>query len=349
MPNTDDLIDDIDSLIRRDPARRGLIASEAQFGPLCPGHLAQAARSLAATGRNVGIVTGFFVPAANPPAAETDGPPGAVFLAAVLEGIGVETMLVTDQNCASAVRAAVTAARLKSTKVYVVADVTTPGSEAFLTSGPGELLTHLIAIERVGPSHTVESISRQTRVGACPQSEFEREVPPECRGHCHNMRGEPIDDFAAPLYRLFEDSHKYRSDLCTIGIGDGANEIGMGGIPWAELRRRLEGPQAPLIPCRVETDWNIIAGTSNWGAYALAASVALLRGRLDVLVPLDREREKWLIEQLVANGPAVDGVTRQQEPTVDGLPFLTYIQPLEGIRRLLFQQPAEQANKETSI
>ncbi|QDU43702.1 hypothetical protein Mal52_21780 [Symmachiella dynata] len=35
------------------------------------------------------------------------------------------------------------------------------------------------------------------------------------------------------------------------------------------------------------------------------------------------------------HGPAVDGVTRRQEPTVDGLPFLTYIQPLEGIRQLL--------------
>jgi hypothetical protein len=31
----------------------------------------------------------------------------------------------------------------------------------------------------------------------------------------------------------------------------------------------------------------------------------------------------------------VDGVTRRREPTVDGLPFLTYIQPWAAIRAKL--------------
>ena len=66
---------------------------------------------------------------------------------------------------------------------------------------------------------------------------------------------------------------------------------------------------------------------------ALAASVCLLRGRLDVLQPLTRERHREWLEYLVANGPAVDGVTGRREATVDGLPFLTYIQPWEGILR----------------
>jgi hypothetical protein len=38
---------------------------------------------------------------------------------------------------------------------------------------------------------------------------------------------------------------------------------------------------------------------------------------------------------MVAAGPAVDGVTRKREATIDGLPFETYIQPWDGIRRLL--------------
>jgi hypothetical protein len=45
--------------------------------------------------------------------------------------------------------------------------------------------------------------------------------------------------------------------------------------------------------------------------------------------------EERRLKALVQDGPAVDGVTRLQQPTVDGLPFLTYIQPWEGMRRVL--------------
>ncbi len=88
---------------------RGLISSEPLYGPLCPGHLAQAAANLTASCKHAAIVTGFFIPAADPPAAETDGPPGAVVLAIALEAIGAKATLVTDGNCAGAVRAAVAA------------------------------------------------------------------------------------------------------------------------------------------------------------------------------------------------------------------------------------------------
>src|SRR5205807_1527308 len=64
--------------------------------------------------------------------------------------------------------------------------------------------------------------------------------------------------------------------LPTIGVGDGGNEIGMGKIPWDVIRRNV--PNGGLIACRVPTDYLIVAGVSNWGAYALAAGVALLRG-----------------------------------------------------------------------
>jgi hypothetical protein len=149
------------------------------------------------------------------------------------------------------------------------------------------------------------------------------------------MRGEIIDDFAADLHLLFDEAARLFPDVRTIGIGDGGNEIGMGAIPWAELARRLAGEQAGWIPCRIAADWNIVAGTSNWGAQALAASVLLLRGRAEVAVPWDEQHEARVLEHLVAHGPAVDGVTRRREPTVDGIPFLTYIQPWLGMRRLL--------------
>ena len=160
-------------------------------------------------------------------------------------------------------------------------------------------------------------------------------VAPDSYNHCHNMRGKVIDEYSADMHLLFEELPDHRPECKTIGIGDGGNEIGMGAIPWEDLSRRLTGEQAGRVPCRIATDWNIIAGTSNWGGYALAAATLLLRGQQRLLQPWDREQQLRVLEQLVEKGPAVDGVTGRREPTVDGIPFLTYIQPWEGIRRLV--------------
>ena len=83
---------------------------------------------------------------------------------------------------------------------------------------------------------------------------------------------------AAPLSACSRKARAQSKSWKTIGIGDGGNEIGMGTVPWEELVRRLPRKEASAIPCRIATDWNIIAGTSNWGAFALAAAVALLAG-----------------------------------------------------------------------
>jgi len=339
------LIDQIDALIRRDPAARGLISSEPRHGPLCPGHLAQSAADLAASGRHVGIVTGFFVPDAQPPAAETDGPPGAIVLAIALESIGIPTTLVTDSHCAAALRAAASAAgwNLSSIAVCPSANgasandtlVTGAWADAFFEDGPGRTLSHLIAIERVGPSHDEESLVRQLRPGPPPRAEFLAAVPADHRNRCHNSRGNPIDSSTAPLHLLFEERPKRSNRLKTIGIGDGGNEIGMGMIPWEDLIRRLPRKEAACTPCRIATDWNIIAGTSNWGGFALAAATLVCAGRTDALALLDADFHRNLLERMVAEGPAVDGITRRPEPTVDGLPFATYIQTWLGIRRLL--------------
>jgi hypothetical protein len=333
------LIVDIESLINRDPARRGLISSATEFGPLCRGHLAQAASQIAEHARRVVIVTGFFIPRGDPPAAETDGPPGAVLLAAALTAIGIDVTIVTDSRCDSAVRATADAFGWPADRVQSFDRLDASTASDFVHEHHRAGLSHLIAIERVGPSHTRESVTKSPSPLAPHSSplldHFDRLCPPDHRNHCHNMRGEIIDDFAAELHLLFDQAARLFPDVRTIGIGDGGNEIGMGAIPWAELARRLSGEQAGWIPCRIATDWNIVAGTSNWGAQALAASVLVLRGRTEVAAPWDEQHEVRVLEHLVAHGPAVDGVTRRREPTVDGIPFLTYIQPWLGMRRLL--------------
>lgn len=339
-----DLIAQFDRFIRRDPAQRGLIGSEARFGPLCPGHLQAAAAHLAEHARRVAIVTGFYIPRGEPPAAETDGPPGALLLAQALRLAGIDVVVVTDGYCSVAVAAAARAVDFPAERLLryphpssasacsADADATSWRERFYSTVEP---LTHLIAIERVGPSHTLSSLTSQSRHDPAPVDRFEAAVALSQRDHCHNMRGEVIDEFAGDLHRLFEDAARFHPAVTTIGIGDGGNEIGMGAIPWEELERRLSGEQAGRIPCRVPCDWNIVAGTSNWGAYALAASVLWLRGQAELLQPFTVAREQRVLEAVVADGPAVDGVTRRREATVDGIPFLTYIQPWEGMRQVL--------------
>ena len=351
------LLNEFERFIHRDPARRGLCATEhneteqATMSRLGAGQLAAAAMDLARQARKVAIVTGFFIPHAQPPAAETDGPPGSLLLAHCLQALGIEAAVITDVPCAPAVRAAADGIGFPADRVLVSPLQAEPWCGEFWSSEFANGLTHLISIERVGPSHTPESVERQEAASELRgisnlkseisnlKSEisnldsFLTEVAPEHHDRCHNMRGICIDGHTAPLHLLFESRSSIHPAARTIGIGDGGNEIGMGAIPWAELRRRLSGEQAGRVPCRIACDFNIVAGTSNWGAMALAAGVCLLRDRLDVLQPWTRERHREWLEYLVTNGPAVDGVTGRREATVDGLPFLTYIQPWEGILR----------------
>jgi hypothetical protein len=343
-PAPSDHIREFEDCIRRDPAQRGLIATEPLFGPLCPGHLAEAAAHLAQFGKRVAIVTGFYIPAGDPPAAETDGPPGALLLAQSLLGMGIDCTVMTDGFCFSAVAAAANFAGFPGERLIrypyandsdTARDATARWRSDFFRCELDLGLSHLIAIERVGPSHTAASLARQTRAGAPPVEHFAEKVPPEHRDICHNMRGENIDPFAGDLHRLFEEVGDAAPQVKTIGIGDGANEIGMGSVAWEELERRLAGGQAPRVACRIATHWNIVAGTSNWGGYALAAAVALLRGQISAVAPFDCRQQQELLEEMVAAGPAVDGVTRRREATVDGLLFMNYITPWAAIRAKL--------------
>ncbi len=100
----------------------------------------------------------------------------------------------------------------------------------------------------------------------------------------------------------------------------------MGKIPETVIDRNI--PNGGQIACRVPTDHLIVAGVSNWGAYALAAGVAVLRGRRLPAALFDVERERDLLRIMVEEGPLVDGVTARATVSVDGLSFPDYARPL---------------------
>jgi hypothetical protein len=260
--------------------------------PEIRGDLGIAAHGIADTpGAGVVIVTGFLVPTATSPAAETDGPLGAAMLASVLDSVGIRTCLVTDDPCAPVVRAALDALpnghRINCASVPSGGQALPAMAELMAADfGLATAVTHLIFIERPGPN-------------ACGQYCTMRGVPLEC---------------VAPLEKLI------RPSVFSIGIGDGGNEIGMGKLRPSLLHAAIPG--AEQVACVVPTDSLIVGGTSNWGACSLAAALAAAEPswKETVLGVLDGAFMRPVIEAMVDAG-AVDGISGDSWMGVDGLPW----------------------------
>jgi hypothetical protein len=332
---SDSLLREIRDLIQVDVNRRGLATDpETNLINACPDDLAAACRSIAGTPQpSLCVVTGFYIPHAEPPAAETDGPLGAIFLARALVPLGVRVSLVTDVFCGPALTVGLEATGLP--QGVPLFSLLTPGYPLGVDHSIRVPVisdyTHLVALECVGPSHTLESLRAQPGCTRPAEDLFRIFVPAASRDRAHNMRGHDLSAHVFPMHTWFEMARE--RSIPTIGIGDGGNEIGMGKIPWEVIRRNV--PNGGLIACRVPTDHLIVAGVSNWGAYALAAGVALLRGaKLDPSL-FDVERERELLRIMVEKGPLVDGVTGKQTVSVDGLPFDDYVRPLRRIKEVL--------------
>jgi hypothetical protein len=313
--NVEQRLTAIRDLIQEDVGNRGLARDPAaNLISACPDDFAAACRGIAAAERpSVAILTGFYIAHADPPCGETDGPLGALCLARVLVPLGVRVTIFTDPFCRQALETGLEACGFDAAAVPVltVPPATHPW-DGWLKLDWTPLiellgLTHLIALERVGPSHV--------------------------DGHCYSMRGLDVTPYTHPAHLLIEDAARRQPRLTTIGIGDGGNEIGMGKVPWDVVRRNV--PNGGQIACRVATDHLIVAGVSNWGAYGLAAGVALLRGqRLDPAL-FDPERERALLRLMVEKGPLVDGVRGTLNVSVDGLDFDDYVKPLRRLAELV--------------
>jgi hypothetical protein len=343
----DERLDALRDLIQRDVGNRGLARDPADnLLTNCRGDFAAACRSIAEASRPIlGVVTGFPIVSVDPHRAETDGPLGAVFLARALDPLGIGVMIAADPNCREALRAGLSACGLAE-RVPVVTLPLEDDPDLYAgyfecwDSDPNRAYpvpTHYVAVERVGPSHTPESIAAQGSADPEVMLRFLAEAPEGSRDRCHNMRGRDVTEVTRPAQLLFDElsgeAFSEETRIRTIGIGDGGNEIGMGKMAWDTVRRNI--PSGGLVACRVPTDHLIVAGVSNWGAYALAAGVLLLRGEKGDVDLFHPERERDVLRVMVEHGPLVDGVTGRQTATVDGLTWEQYAEPLAAMARLL--------------
>ncbi len=122
-------------------------------------------------------------------------------------------------------------------------------------------------------------------------------------GGYYNMRGEDI----SPRTACF-DSFMNMARCPTIAVGDGGNEIGMGKV--SDALKDLN-----IVPAATSCDELIVADVSNWGAYGIISFLSVWSDR-DLL----KEINPLNILKYISEFGSVDGVTRINELTEDGLP-----------------------------
>jgi D-glutamate cyclase len=305
---TDEKLAAILAAVQTDPGNRGLARDpHDNLFTATKGDFEAACRSIAGhPDPSLAIVTGFFIPTAMPPAMETDGPLGTLFLYRAFKPLGIFTAFQSEPDCFPAFNAALELFDDRDQRLSSPGFAAKRSRLSSTYNNRVVTFTHLVALERVGPG---------------------------ANGRCHTMRGIDITDRIEPAHELFADDFEPEVVWETIGIGDGGNEIGMGKIPHETIVKNI--PNGDLIHCRVPTDHLIVAGVSNWGAYALAAGVYVLRGAKPPVDLFNPSREQQILEVMVREGPLVDGVTGKQTATVDGLTWEEYTKPLVRIREIL--------------
>lgn len=320
----DERIARLELAARADPGGRGL-ASAAPAGLLKP-----AAAALAGAGR-VLIVTGFCVRRAM--IGETDGPPGAASLASALTGLGKSVAVLTDRWSLALVGAALRAQGLRT----ALGDAQAAASAADELPGAAGPAASAAAAET--PTPTVLVYAFEDEAGALaaaaafgPDLALAIERPGSAPdGSRYSMRGAVLDDIVPAADALFAPAEGGRA-WATVAVGDGGNELGMGGLREACAPAISQGA---LVFCAAAADYPVAAGVSNWGAYALAAAAALITGGREaaraVLPPPEAERAA--LSAVTAAG-GVDGVSGLPADGVDGLSAAAYFAPILDMHAL---------------
>lgn len=141
---------------------------------------------------------------------------------------------------------------------------------------------------------------------------------PAANGRYFNMKREDISEHCA----AFEECMRL-ANCPTVAIGDGGNEIGMGNVIDTIAKLDIE---ASASYC----DELVVADVSNWAAYGIIAFFERWSGK-DLLAQCNPRQS---LEFLSRNG-SVDGVTRRNTLTEDGLDAAEGVQLIERIQALL--------------
>jgi len=267
------------------------------------------------------ILTGFPVIGSDGnPHGETDGPAGGAEIACTLALLGSRVWLATDETAYPVLKAAAdvygsdTGINVYGCQgeplvlndrprgcielVRIPLEGTVAFAEEFFS---GHHITHLLAIERPGK-------------GAC--------------GHFCSMRGSYLDQYVADtdcFLSLFKG--------CSIAVGDGGNELGMGKYR-DEIVRSV--PCGENIAAVLSADHVLTAGVSNWWGPGLAALLSHKTGK-NLLKGPDTEIRAL---RAVLNAGGLDGCSGRDEMTVDALPLDFHLERRKLVQDLLTETVA---------
>lgn len=252
------------------------------------------------------IATGHVHPKALP-VGETDGPLGAAALARSLVLATANPVVILCEDVVVPVMEAT--CRAAGLVVRDESDLPAPRSVAvvpFPTDREHATRTASLMAEQAAAVVTVE------KIGHSASGEYFTGV------------GNDVSDHLAKVDVLVKSARE-RGTL-TIGIGDLGNEIGM-----SRLRTIVSEvvPNGDRICCDVETDIIVAAACSNWGAYGISASLAALKGDIDLMHTGTIELE--MIKQSCRAG-AVDGFSTGPTMEVDGAPMEMHVAFVELLR-----------------
>ena len=229
----------------------------------------------------IALFTGFVVPGKYP-AGENDGPLGAATLARALLGAGLRPTIHVDPE-------------VIETTHWLLAEIGAAVKVASIDSSsavPPGSVDIAIAIEKPGANML---------------------------GVMHTLDGARITDGSKPVDRLFVDLH--HAGIPTLGIGDQGNEVGFGKLGKAIGRIN---PRTRTCTCgcaggtaaATPTRYLYPAAVSNWGAYGLAAALALLVK--DPSIALRPEEERRMLHVAAVRG-CCDGAHRRGTYGIDGI------------------------------
>jgi len=253
--------------------------------------------------------------AVDPTIAETDGPSGAAVLARTLHrAFGVIPILLTEEQLVSPLCKVISSAGFKvlpSESVLRTCRSKGPIHAATVLPFPTSIPEAQREAKRLFELHSPGAVIVIEKGGMNKS------------GVIYSYRGEETTEAVAKADQLVIEARKRK--IFTLGIGDGGNEIGMGLIHReAEevlvhgIGESVPGGFAPSVP----TDALLVAAVSNWGAYGIAACLAVLLQDRGVFH--DEGVERRILESC-AHAGFIDGVTGYVEGSVDGIPMNVHL------------------------
>ena len=249
------------------------------------------------------VTAGWIMPGTYP-YGETDGPIGAATLGRALGlAYGARMVVLTEAPMIECTAAACRAAGVSALTEADLAAAPRPPHPGFL---------HCLIVPL--PIDDGEAVAESARLFDTydPKALIAIEKNgPNRAGRYSMVDGSDNSDCVAKAARLFEDAD--RRGVLTVGIGDRGNEIGFGEI--AEVPRRLL-PFGDDATDTTVVDILVTAAVSNWGASGVAASLAALLGRPEILH--DPETESRMLHRCIEAG-ALDGFSCRPVPQSDGM------------------------------